>query len=127
MTKQPPWEITVGRKGNIIAEFQVPSHKLQKNALAAFLRALVARYRSSSPEEMLSYYVNNTRGAPARLPFAEIVPCHDLERLRVGLQCGGWECYATALHEVSSDVAKSLDEMFSQNKASSRSDTVDVG
>src|SRR5438552_2783008 len=100
MTKQPPWEIQVGRKVEIILEFFVPAHKLQANALKAFLIALVARYRTATPEEMLFYYVNKTRGRPTRLPFANITPTFDFEKRRVGFFCGEWECYARAEHEI---------------------------
>jgi hypothetical protein len=60
----PPWEIRVGRKDKILAEFRVPAHKLQKNALYAFLKAMVVRYRTETSEDMLAFYVNKAHGAP---------------------------------------------------------------
>ncbi len=92
-----PWEITVARKAEILADFRVPVHKLQKNALNAFLKALVVRYSTETPQDMLAFYVNKTRGAPAYLPFAEVSYCHDLGRRRVGYWCGNWDCYAFAM------------------------------
>jgi hypothetical protein len=73
-----------------LASFRVPVHKLQRNALSAFLRALVVRYRTDTPEEMLAFYVNKTRGAPECLPFAEVRDCPlDLEtgdKLGIGVE-----------------------------------------
>ncbi len=113
---QPPWEIRVGRKDKILAEFRVPAHKLQKNALYAFLKAMVVRYRTETPEDMLAFYVNKTRGAPTRLSFAEARSCHDLEKRRVGHWCGDWDCYASAMREISAEAADGMKLIFEQNR-----------
>ena len=105
MPKQPDWEFKVARKAEVLAEFRVPTHKLQKNTLNAFLKALVVRYRTNTPEEMLAFYVNKTRGTPDHLPFAEVHWCSDLDRKRVGYFCGDWECYASAMQEIDADTA----------------------
>ena len=105
MPTQPPWEIRVGRKAEVLGDFRVPAHKLQKHALMTFLRALVVRYRTDTPEDMLAFYVNNTRGTPTRLPFAEVTYCEDLDRQRVGYWCGTWESWACAMHEISAEIA----------------------
>lgn len=116
MPKHPPWEIRVGRKTEVLADFRVPAHKLQENARAAFLKALVVRYRTDTPEEMLAFYVNKTRGAPDRLPFAEVKPCKDLDRRRVGYWCGDWECYAFAMQEIDADHAEFIKREIERNK-----------
>ncbi len=116
MPKQPPWEIRVGRKADILAEFCVPAHKLQKKACEAFLKALVVRYRTDTPEEMLAFYVNKTRGAPDRLPFAEVRNARDLDRRRVGYFCGDWECYAFAMQEIDAGTAEAIKRLIDENK-----------
>jgi hypothetical protein len=118
MAKQRPWQIRVGRKAQIIAEFSVPAHKLQKNALEAFLRSVVVRYRTNNPEEMLGYYVSKTRGRPSRLGFAELSPAYDLDRRLVGYFCSDWECYADAMREIDADHAESLKRILEENKRS---------
>jgi hypothetical protein len=115
MPKPPEWEIRVGRKAEILADLRVPVHKLQRNALNAFLRALVVRYRTDTPEEMLAFYVNKTRGAPGRLPFAEVRDC-PLDRGRVGYWCGDWECYAFALRELDAETLDCLTGEIQKNK-----------
>jgi hypothetical protein len=113
---QSPWEVRVGRKAKVLAEFRVPAHKLQKNTLLAFLKAVVVRYRTESPKDMLAFYVNKTRGAPAPLSFAETKPCHDLAKRRVGYCCGDWECYALAMQEISAEAADGMKLIFEQNR-----------
>ena len=100
MPRQSPWEIRVGRKADILAELLVPVHKLQRQALSAFLKALVVRFSTDTPEDMLTFYVNGTRGLPTRLLLAEVKPCEDLDRNRIGYWCGTWECYAVAMREI---------------------------
>lgn len=114
--KQPPWEIRVGRKSDILGNFCVPAHKLQKKACEAFLKALVVRYRTDTPEEMLAFYVNKTRGAPERLPFAEVSYTHDPDRRRVGYWCGDWECYAFATQEIDAGTADAIKRTIDENK-----------
>ena len=108
MPKQPPWEIRVGRKSEVLAEIQVPFHKMGEKDIAAFLRALVVRYRTDRPEDMVSFYVNKRRGNPCRLPFADIKPAYQLEQSRVGYFCGDWECYAFAMHEIDETTATAM-------------------
>jgi hypothetical protein len=108
MPKRPEWEIQVGRKAEILANFRVPMYKLPRKALQAFLRALVIRYRTDTPEEMLPFYVSKTRGAPDRLPYAEVSDW-PLDRGRLGYWCGTWECYASALWELD---AKTLEAVM---------------
>lgn len=118
MPKQPPWQIRVGRKAQLIAEFSVPAHKLPKNALEAFLKSVVVRYRTKEPGEMLHYYVSKTRGRPTRLNFAELIPIHDLDRRLVGYFCGEWECYAEAAREIDNEQAESLKRVMEENRRS---------
>jgi hypothetical protein len=117
---QPPWEIKVGRKAKILAEFQVPAHKLQKNALDIFLKALVVRYRTSTPEDMLPYYVNKAKGEPSRLSFADVTYCYDLDRRRVGYCCGDWDCYAFAMQEIEAHEAEAIRSELRKNRESRR-------
>ncbi len=118
MAKQPPWEIQVGRKNEILAEFSVPGHKLGTNDLKAFLRALVARYRTDDPEVMLLFYVNRRPGNPDRLPFAEVTYEHWLDQHRVGYWCGQWECYATAKQKIDATTADALKDLMQASKES---------
>jgi hypothetical protein len=96
----------------------VPAHKLQRNALEAFLKSLVVRHRTNNPEEMLHYYVNKTRGTPTRLNFAELTPAYDLDRRRVGYFCGEWECYAEAMREIDTEHAEALKRIMEENRRS---------
>lgn len=116
MPKQLHWEIRVGRKTNVLADFHVAAHKLQKNTRAAFLKALVARYSTDTPEEMLAFYVNKTHRAPERLPFAEVRPSYDLDRRRIGYWCGDWDCYASATQEIDAGNAEAMKRVIEQNK-----------
>jgi hypothetical protein len=118
MPKQSPWQIRVGRKAEILAEFSVPAHKLQRHALEAFLKAIVVRYRTNSPEEMVYYYASKTRGLPTRLNFAELTPACDIERKLVGYFCGEWECYAEAMREIDAEHAESLKKIMEENRRS---------
>lgn len=97
MPRHPPWTITVGRKQNVIAEFTVPAHNLQRKAREAFLRALVARYSTDTPQEMLHYYANRTRGYP---PIPDVRWNPQPDRLQNGYFFGDWECYASAMYEI---------------------------
>ena len=116
MPKQPPWEIRVGRKADVLAEFCVPAHKLTEKGLGTFLRALVVRYRADSPEDMLGYYVNRRRGNPCRLPFVEVTPAHRLDECRVGYLCGNWECYASAMQKIDASQAQAMKEILEASK-----------
>ena len=117
MPKQAPWEIRVGRKTEVLAEFSVPAHKLRTDNVKAFLKAIVIRYRNETPEEMMSYYVNKTRGLPSRLPFADVMRAYDIDRCRVGYSCGDWECYAFAMQEISGAVAQTVKKLLEATKA----------
>ncbi len=112
MPKQPPWEIRVGRKADVLAEFCIPAHKMGVKDLETFLRALVVRYRTDSPEDMLEYYVNQRRGNPYRLPFAEVTPAHRLDERRVGYLCGDWQCYAFAMQKIDASQAQAMKEIL---------------
>jgi hypothetical protein len=94
---QPPWQIQVGRKSVILAEFLVPAHRLQKNSVTAFLKALLVRFSATTAEDMAQFYVNKRPGSPSRLSWAEVRHWQDVERGRVGYWCGTWECYASAM------------------------------
>jgi hypothetical protein len=106
MAKLPPWEITVARKSDVIAEFQVPGHRFGDREIAAFLRALAVRYRTDTPQDMLDYYVNKRKGRPQRLPLADVQPHLLLEKNRSGFFCGDWECYAMAMQEMAPGAAE---------------------
>jgi hypothetical protein len=99
----------------------VPAHRLGKNDLEAFLRAIVVRYRTDEPEGMLNYYVNRRQGYPTRLPFAEVQYCWDFERRRVGYFCGTWECYAEAVQQIDEATATALSRLHEQNKKTASS------
>jgi hypothetical protein len=116
MQKQPPWEIKVCRKAKILAEFNVPAHKLTKNALEAFLKAVVASERGGAPETIMLFYVNKRRGEPSRIPFAEIRMHEDLEHNRMGYFCGDWECYASATQEIDPSIVAWLKKERHRNK-----------
>jgi hypothetical protein len=56
MAEQQPWEIEVWCRHKAIARFEAPAHKLSKGGtLFEFLRALVVRYTTDTPQEMLLY------------------------------------------------------------------------
>ena len=117
MSKQPLWEIEIACKADVLAEFTVPVNKMGVNDLKAFLRALVIRYRTNSPEDMVDYYVNRRRGHPCRLPFADVTYKHWLDQCRVGYWCGEWECHATAKQEIDASAAQALKEHMRASKA----------
>ncbi len=117
MPKQSPWQIRVGRKADVLAEFCVPAHKMDVKDLKTFLRALVVRYRTNSPEDMVGYYVNRRRGHPCRLPFAEVTYQYWPDQCRGGYWCGDWECYASATREIDASAAKALKELMRASKA----------
>jgi hypothetical protein len=116
MAKQPPWEIKVQCKARTVAEFHVPAHKLQKESLYAFLKAVVVRYRTNTPQEMVGYYLNKTLGLPKRLSLADVKPCHHLDRRRVGYSCGDGDCVAFAMQEVGADVADAATREIERNR-----------
>jgi len=117
--KQPPWEIRVGRKDKILAEFCVPAHKMQKNDLESFLRAVVVRYQTDGPEDMVVHYVNRRLGPPSRSSFAEVKYGQWLDECRVGYWCGDWECYAYAKHKIDVSVSKWLKKQLQRSKTNS--------
>ena len=114
MSKQPQWRILVGRKAGLIADFYMPAHRLMVNDIQAFLKAVVARYSSDGPEDMALYYLNKRRGAPSRLPFADVMPVRDPDVW--GYYCGDWDCYASATQVLDEDAAKALKEMLRVNR-----------
>jgi hypothetical protein len=116
MQKQSPWEIKIARKAETLAEFSVPAYKLTKNALHAFLKAIVASERGGPPESMVLFYLNKRRGEPSRLPFAEIRSHEDLEHNRIGYFCGDWECYASAMQEIDPSIVVALKKELRRNK-----------
>ena len=116
MPKQPPWEIRVARKADVLAEFHVPAHKMDVKDLKAFLRAIIVRYRTDSPEDMMHYYVNRRRGHPSRLPFAEVTCVHKLDQQRVGYWCGDWDCYASAMQKIDEAQAQAGKQILRASK-----------
>lgn len=121
MSKQPPWKIQVGRKQEIIAEFTVPAHRLGQNDLEAFLRAMVVRYRTDEPQEMVGFYINKRRGNPTRRSDADVRYFLDPDQRRNGYFCGTLECYASATQEIDESTALGLKKIREQNrKASSK-------
>jgi len=119
MPKQAPWTIRIGRKAEILDEFEVPYHKLGVNDLKALLRALVVRYRTKRPNEMVNYYVNRRLGHPQRLPFADVIWAYDLDRCQVGYACGNWDCYATAMHLIPPEQAQAIKNELRRGKVGS--------
>lgn len=107
------------RKTEIIAEFHVPAHKLQKNALLEFLKALCVRYMTDTPEEMLSFYCNKTPGKPARLDWADVQAGWNLERRRIGFYAGNWDCRAIAEQELDAQTAQWIRQQHEKNRQSS--------
>jgi hypothetical protein len=104
--KTPPWYIEVAKKNKVLARLVVPAHKLPTNALAAFMKALVVRYLTSSPEEMLPFYVSRAKGEPALRSIGyHAEPIFDHKTRRYGYFFGDWECYATATYEVDREQA----------------------
>lgn len=116
MPKQPPWKIRIGRKVEIIGEFEVPSHKLDTNGVKSFLRALVARYRTERPEDMVAFYVNRRRGDPARSQLANVIKAWDFDRCLIGYSCGNWDCYADAMRRIGPEAAEFLREETERTK-----------
>ena len=125
--KQPPWHIKVARKDNVLEEFDVPAHKLGSKEIGTFLRAIVVRYRTETAEDMASYYVNQRRGAPSRLPFAEVSDCYSEDQQHQGYLCGGWEWewYATAMQDVGPEAATAMREIVAKTKPASLTLTPD--
>lgn len=116
MAKRPPWEITVARKADVIAEFQVPSHKFGDREIGDFLRALVIRCRTEDPQDMVGYYVNRRKGHPQRLPFADVIRHYLPEKNRSGFFCGTWDCYAMALQEMAPGAVEAVEFHLEQNR-----------
>ena len=113
--KSPPWKFSVWRKDEQLAEFDVPAHKLEAHEVGRFLHALVVRSRTNSLEEMIKYYVNNRRGHPTRVPFAEVIRYSSDEFSENGFWCGEWECYARATQTVTEDVSSILRQIREKN------------
>jgi hypothetical protein len=61
-SRQPSWKVRVGNKEVVLAEFELPYHRMGNRQIETFLRALVVRYRTDTREEMASYYVNGRAG-----------------------------------------------------------------
>ena len=118
MPKQGPWEIRVGRKDDVLAEFSVPHHKMSKKDLNVFLRALVIRYRTDSPEEMVGYYVNKRLGHPSQIPL-KVNSANKLDQHRIGYCCGNWELYAYALHEFDKEQIQAVKRILQATKDAS--------
>ena len=116
MPKYPPWKIRIGRKAEIIGEFEVPCHRLGTNDLKTFLRALVVRYRTETPEDMAAFYVNRHRGSPDRLPFADTKPSFDFERCLTGYFCGEWECWAEAMQAITPKQARAIKNVLEETQ-----------
>jgi hypothetical protein len=119
MPLNPTWKIKVGCKAEIIAEFTAPKHRLNGKHLDNFLRALVARYRTDGPEDMLPYYLNARKGGPDRSSLADPRPYPDPERRECGVFCGDWDCYAYATLEISVEQAEALEKNRQQNRQAS--------
>lgn len=115
MPKQGPWEICVGRKANVLAKFCVPHHKMSKNDLSAFLRALVIQYRTNDPEKMVGYYVNRRPGHPSRIPL-EIKTVDKIDQRRMGYLCGNWDFYAYALQEYNEELVQEIKRILQATK-----------
>ena len=119
--KNPPWRIVVAKKQHVIADFLVPAHKLPTKALSAFLKALVVRYKTSSPEEMLPFYVSRAKGEPAFRSighFAEFT--FDYETRQIGYYSGDWECYACARYEIDQERADALKREMDRGRAQAK-------
>jgi hypothetical protein len=110
------WNIRVGRKAKVIADFHAPMHKLDRKGVCDFLRALVIRHRTDTPQEMLDYYVNNRRGKPIHRKDADARFYFDYEKCLSGYWCGDWECYASAAFQLTSEEAEALHNIHLQNK-----------
>ena len=118
MPLQQPWKIRVGRKSEEIAEFEVPAHKLGSREIDAFLRALVVRYRTTTAEEMIPYYVNGRRGSPYRSSLANMQQCWSDDQREQGKICGDWECYAIATQTISEVHAALVMRFHEENRKS---------
>jgi hypothetical protein len=110
------WQITVGEKANILAEFEVPIYRLDGRALYVFLKALVARARSESYEDMARFYINRRRGDMFRDARTKIGPFFNYDLRLNGYFCGDWECYARAAYEISAEQADAIKALHDQNR-----------
>lgn len=115
--KQAPWKVRVGKKEVVLAEFEVPYHKMGSRQVETFLRALVVRYRTDSPEEMVPYYVNGKAGHPARMPFANVIHAYSEDQVEQGYFCGEWECFASAMYTIDAAAAEAVRHPIEQNRA----------
>ena len=122
MPVQEPWKIRVGRKAEEIASFQIPAHKLGSNEIDVFLRALVTRFRTSTAEEMIPYYVNGRRGSPTRSYLAEVQRCWSSDQKEQGKMCGDWECYAIATQKISDEHAAVVIRLRAESRLAPESD-----
>jgi hypothetical protein len=113
------WNIRVGRKATIVADFCVPMNKLDGKRVHEFLRTLVIRYTTNSPEDMLPYYVNARRGKPVRRSDLDTKSYIDYEKCLSGICCGDWDCYASAAFQLTSDEAEALHNIRRQNQRAS--------
>jgi hypothetical protein len=117
---RPSWKIEIWCKDKAVARFEAPAHKLSKGALFAFLTALVVRYRTDTPQEMLLFYVNKRSGSPVRLPGAAIQSAWTQDEGEQGYICGDWECRATAMQELDAARAKWVRAQVEKTKSSGR-------
>ena len=114
--KYPPWKISVWRKDQQLANFEIPNHKLGSNEVRQFLHALVVRTRTTSLEEMIPYYVNGKRGEPRKLPFATVQNYLSDDLKEQGYWCGEWECHAIATHTNNDELIAVIRELRMQNR-----------
>ena len=115
MPKQPPWEIHVGQKADVLAKFCVPFHKMSIKDLSAFLRALVICYRTNRPEEMVGYYVNRRLGDPSHI-LLEVKAVHKFDQNQIGYWCGNWDFYAYAMQELDEAKVQAVKQILQVTK-----------
>ena len=113
------WTIRVGKKAEILAEFQAPMHQLDQNDLRDFLKALVVRHITHDAGEMLPYYVNKRKGSVQRASgTTDIMPYFNFEKRWSGSFCGTWDCYAMAVFNLSAEQAEAIENIQEANKGS---------
>ena len=106
----------MGRKQYVIAEFTVPYHLLPTKKMEAYLKALVVRYSTDTPEEMLNYYARRRKGQPSTWDV-KVRPDHDLKRNLLGYSSGDWECYAYAMRPIEELLARNLMRTMAAGKS----------
>ena len=116
MPKHPSWNILVQKQTEIVAEFSVPAHKLPKHALHSFLHGLVVRYSTRTAQEMLPYYVSNTRGLPKYCNLAEVHYFCEPDKPMNGYFCGTWECLAKAWQIMKAEEAEGVMLQLEMNR-----------